>query len=59
MTATVPSCGFLKEEGEPPELVHCEQQATCVALVTELGEYLPACDECAAGRQVKRPQGDG
>jgi hypothetical protein len=55
---TAPACGFLREQGEPPTLARCDEPATCMALVSELGEYVPACDECAQGRQTKRP-GEG
>lgn len=54
---SAPACGFLVEQGDPPELVRCDAPATCLALVPELGDYLPACEECAQGRQVKLAQG--
>jgi len=55
--ATTPACGFLREQGNPPVLTRCDQQAIYQALADELGEYVPACADCAEGRQVKMPQG--
>jgi hypothetical protein len=53
---TAPICGFLKDQGDPPSLQRCNDAATCLAYAPEIGEWVPSCDACGEGRQVKRPQ---
>lgn len=57
---STPACGFMYEQGDPPLLERCPNEAVTMAL-TSFGSYVAACAGCASGHQTQArpdPQGE-
>ncbi len=56
---SVPACGFMYEQGDPPEVLPCRRVAVTMALEPALGAHIPACADCAVGKQTQSPTPPG
>jgi len=52
---TKPRCGFLRDDDGDGAFAACTEPAICLAWARECGEWVPACADCALGRNTQTP----